>query len=142
MQKFDERQLKIRGDVFKHAFILLLALTLGNSLAHSLGFNWAEPVWTGILTAVVCIAVCSVELILRGAYLVEHTSQRAVPYLLGLSGLFLLIMSSIHFATGAVVFNGGGLSEESVHFIMALCFLSIGLSYIVKERRDKREEAE
>jgi hypothetical protein len=67
-QKYDERQLTIRGQAFRHGFALLAGLVLLDGWLGEENIVWASPFWSAILIVMIPAMVSTVELILRGAY--------------------------------------------------------------------------
>ena len=63
--ELDERQLWQRGNVFKHAFVFLIAALALEALCKALGVTWAQGPWEAILLIWGSVALCWWEFILR-----------------------------------------------------------------------------
>ena len=62
----DERQLWLRGNVFKHGFVFLLAALAAQGICKALGVTWAQGPGEQILILWGAVALCWWEFILRG----------------------------------------------------------------------------
>ena len=63
--ELDERQLWQRGNVFKHAFVFLIAALALEALCKAFGVTWAQGPWEAILLIWGSVALCWWEFILR-----------------------------------------------------------------------------
>ena len=59
-KKFDERQLQIRGDIFKHGFLAAGTLMLFNAFLQGEGIEWANGFQQNILMLIFIVTVVSI----------------------------------------------------------------------------------
>jgi len=67
-KQFDERQLRIRGQIFFHGFLVALALLLINAFLQDNAIVWANAFDQNIMIIMVTVMTVSIEAILRGAF--------------------------------------------------------------------------
>ena len=89
--ELDERQLWQRGNVFKHAFVFLLAALALEALCKAFGITWAEGPWEAILLIWGSVALCWWEFILRDINPMGR-SQKTFFFAMGLCGLCMVVM--------------------------------------------------
>ncbi|MCL2077442.1 MAG: hypothetical protein FWH08_03435 [Oscillospiraceae bacterium] len=121
--EYDERQLQVRGDIFKHGFLATMCFLLMNGVLNSNGFVWAGALEQNILIIMLASTIISVESILRGAYFGRtHKPWHVVIAFGGLifSQLFFLfshlkdgetftennMLTRLGFTTGILIFVG------------------------------------
>lgn len=138
---FDERQLWLRGQVFKHSLLFMGALLLLDILLGQFGLSLAsDRGWGHVLVIALTTAFCWDDLILREAVNFDDKSTRSCCMILGAVGLFLLVWGCVHVLLGAAVLDGHALSEEGVRMVMALGWLSVGVCYPLKVRQMRAME--
>jgi hypothetical protein len=138
---FDERQLKIRGDVFQQGFILLIALLFINSYLTDMGIIWAEGMWSGILIPLFAVTFCSIELILRGVYQANGKTQVAT-WLLGALSIAMLGFAIFDLFSGNGFVTDGHLTKNGVYFVMDLMFVANFATFLFKKMWAKRNVEE
>lgn len=142
----DERQLLLRGNVFQHGFILLVAALGVNAFLKDQGIVWAEGMWENILIVWAAITLCFCEFIFLEIYPMG-TGQSTFYIILGITGLFLMGFSIFHFAVGDEVFlTGRTVTSQGAMSIEAALMLLIFLTYvgrtIYKKRKGLQNEEE
>ncbi len=126
----DERQLLLRGNVYKHSLIVLMALLLTDGFLKGEGIVWAEGMWGNILILWAGMGVGMVEFILRDI-LPRSPRQNSLYITLGICGLILLVMGSIHiFAEHEPLTEGGALNTLGAGLIQAVVMISVCLLFI------------
>jgi len=140
MENFDERQLQIRGDIFKHGFLLAVALMLINAFLQSEGIDWADGFQQNIIMLFLVITVVSVEFHLHGVYFGKRGRRNAFIAIFGLCSIVLLVLSVIHFAQGEIFAAGYRLTDNGFHFTIGLmCFINT-ICALIQVIRDKKAE--
>lgn len=143
---FDERQLWIRGDVYKHGLFLMGGILLLDNLLRDFGMVWAGGRILDLSVLMVTVAFCSVEWICRDVYLALPIKQQdGILALLGVLAVALLFYSCIELFLGETrFFSHGQLAEAGLEIISSLCLLLICVAYLVKRllgmRKDMDEE--
>ncbi len=132
----DERQLLLRGNVYKHSLILMMALLLIDGFLRDEGMVWAQGMWGNILIFWAGMGLALVEFILRDI-LPRSRRQNSLYIFLGLCGLVLavLIGTSIFIENGALNTRGAGLIQAAV--MLGVCLLFIGKRVYDGRRRDE-----
>ncbi|MCI9193717.1 hypothetical protein [Acutalibacter muris] len=138
----DERQLLLRGNVYKHSLILMMALLLIDGFLRDEGIVWAQGMWGNILIFWAGMGLALVEFILRDI-LPRSRRQNSLYIFLGLCGLVLavLIGTSIFIGheplieNGALNTRGAGLIQAAV--MLGVCLLFIGKRVYDGRRRDE-----
>lgn len=138
----DERQLLLRGNVYKHSVIVFMALLLIDGFLKDEGIVWAQGMWGNILIFWAGIGVAMVEFILRDI-LPRSPQQNMLYILMGVCGLMLTVMGSIRIFVehesltegGALNTLGAGLIQAAV--MLAVCLLFIGRQIYEGRRKDE-----
>jgi len=145
-ENFDERQLKIQGDIFKHMFFILMCLIIFNTFLLGFGVVWA-PAWSsGFIVLLVAVAAGSIEMIFREVYIGNRNARWVpiIPIALGiLSGGLMLKIALFLLSSGEAFAAAGQLTNNGSGFVMMLLIFSIFVGYIVKllfSRKAKQEE--
>jgi hypothetical protein len=139
-EPFDERQLQIRKNIFKHGFFVAIGALLLNAFLNDIGIVWANALHQNILIVVMIITVVSVEFHAHNVYF-----ERAVPRvpILGAIGgcaIILAVFSCIHFADGATFIANGSITNEGAMVIYCVMFLVNASSGIIQFLRSNRDE--
>ena len=138
----DERQLLLRGNVYKHSLIVFMALLLVDGFLKEEGIVWAQGMWGNILIFWAGMGVAMVEFILRDI-LPRSRRQNSLYIVLGICGLMLAVLGSIHIfidheplvENGALTTLGAGLIQAAV--MLGVCLLFIGRQIYERRRRDE-----
>ncbi|MCL2772444.1 MAG: hypothetical protein FWD71_03755 [Oscillospiraceae bacterium] len=137
IKKFDERQLWIRGNIFKHMFFTMGALVMLNAFLASLDIIWADGFYMNLLIFFAAIAAGSVEMIFRDVYITRPMQQRIIMAVMLLIGLFIFVVHIWQLFYGEPILVSGVLTDNGGSLIMSVLVLAIGVSLAVKLLRDK-----
>lgn len=143
---FDERQLWIRGEAFKHGllfmgFLLLLDAFLKSDIVTPEGINLVEGMWGNILIIVLTTTLCEIELILRGALDFDNRINRITMYVFAGLGAFLFIWGGTELLLSRdSLLAGKSLSGDGAELLMAICWLIWGIVGIMKIKTMKYED--
>lgn len=142
-KNFDERQLLLRGNAFKHGFIILIvciffdALFQFSSITEE-GYSLVEGKWGHILLIVFAIVVCQIELLLSDAIDLDDKSSTLLFLPLGFIGFLLFISNIYHFLfDDCQLIYMNSLTREGAQFIMSILWLSLGSVYLYKKKHPK-----
>lgn len=139
----DERQLLLRGNVYKHSVIVFMALLLIDGFLKEEGIVWAQGMWGNIIIFWAGTGLALAEFILRDI-LPRSPRQNSLYIILGLCGLVLAVLGSIHiFAEHEPLTEGGALTTLGAGLIQAAVMLGVCLLFIgrqIYERRRKDED--
>lgn len=138
----DERQLLLRGNVYKHSLIVFMALLLIDGFLKEEGIVWAQGMWGNLLIFWAGTGVAMVEFILRDI-LPRSPRQNFLYIALGLCGLVLAVLGSIRiFAEHEPLTEGGALNTLGAGLIQAAVMLAVCLLFIGKQIYDRRRKDE
>lgn len=142
----DERQLLQRGNVFQHAFLLLVAVLGVDAFLKDQGIVWAEGMWEHILIVWAALTLCFCEFIFLEIYPMG-AGQSTFYIVLGITGAVILGFSIFHFLSGDEVFlTGHTLTAQGAMTIEAGLLLAIFVTYlgraIYKKRKGDGEDEE
>lgn len=130
--ELDERQLLLRGNIYQHMLVVVLALLLVNGFLKDEGIVWAQGMWENLLIFWAGATLGLGEMILRDIT-PAGSRQNIVYILLGLCGGMLLILGSIHvFLEGQALAENGALTTLGAGLIQALCMAAVFLLFLGK----------
>ncbi len=139
--ELDERQLWQRGNVFKHAFVFLIAALALEALCKAFGVAWAQGPWEAILLIWGSVAVCWWEFILRDINPMGR-SQKTFFFAMGLCGLCMVVMELASLAAGrGPLLEEGMLTSAGAITLTGCLMASILAVYLAKSFREKRRPA-
>lgn len=139
--ELDERQLWQRGNVFKHAFVFLLAALALEALCKAFGITWAEGPWEAILLIWGSVALCWWEFILRDINPMGR-SQKTFFFAMGLYGLCMVVMELVSLAAGrGPLLEEAMLTSAGATTLTGCLMASILGVYLAKSFREKRRPA-
>ena len=138
--QFDERQLQIRGNIFKHGFLAAIAALLINAFLQGEGIVWARPFDQNILIIVLILTVFSAESHIHGVFFGKSKQRVMVITLLGSCALILTVISGIHFVGGARFAVDGGLTSEGVFMVHGMLFLLNTVCSVIQLIKEKKSE--
>ena len=137
-KKFDERQLWIRGSIFKHMFFIIGALLMINAFLAASDIIWADGFISNLIIFVVSLVAGSVEMIFKGVYIQGQIQQRIMMTLSLISGLLVFAAGITKLlVNGEKFISDGALTENGGFLILSVLFLTIGVSAAVKLLSDK-----
>lgn len=140
--ELDERQLWQRGNVFKHAFVFLIAALALEALCKALGVTWAQGPWEAILLIWGSVALCWWEFILRDINPMGR-SQKTFFFAMGLCGLCMVVMELASLAAGrGPLLEEGTLTSGGAITLTGCLMASILAVYLAKSFREKHRPAE
>lgn len=140
--ELDERQLWQRGNVFKHAFVFLIAALALEALCKALGVTWAQGPWEAILLIWGSVALCWWEFILRDINPMGR-SQKTFFFAMGLCGLCMVVMELASLAAGrGPLLEEGMLTSAGAITLTGCLMASILAVYLAKSFREKHRPAE
>ncbi len=138
----DERQLLLRGNVYKHSLIVLMALLLIDGFLREEGIVWAQGMWGNVLILWAGMGLAMAEFILRGV-LPRSPRQNSVYILLGICGLMLLALGVPHiFLDHAPLIEDGALTTLGAGLIQAAVMIGLCLLFISRWIYDRRQGPE
>lgn len=139
--ELDERQLWQRGNVFKHAFVFLIAALALEALCKALGVAWAQGPWEAILLIWGSVALCWWEFILRDINPMGR-SQKTFFFAMGLCGLCMVVMELASLAAGrGPLLEEGMLTSAGAITLTGCLMASILAVYLAKSFREKHRPA-
>lgn len=143
IEKFDERQLWIRGDIFKHGFILLMALIILDSLNTDFSIIcFEERYLVSFIMLMFAIMVVSIEMIIKGVYFSNDGQPKTIIYMMGLISSILLIYNLYNIIFNSfTVINGNTITITGENILLNLCLFAIFITYQIKSYIDKKEES-
>ncbi len=133
----DERQLWLRGNVFKHGFVFLLAALAAQGICKALGVTWAQGPGEQILILWGAVALCWWEFILRGIDPMGR-SQKTFFFAMGLCGVFIVLMELASLAAGrGALVEEGQLTMTATLGLSGCLMASVLGVYLAKRAWDK-----
>lgn len=139
--ELDERQLWQRGNVFKHAFVFLIAALALEALCKAFGVAWAQGPWEAILIIWTSVALCWWEFILRDINPMGR-SQKTFFFAMGLCGLSMVVMELASLAAGrGPLLEEGMLTSAGAITLTGCLMASILAVYLAKSFREKHRPA-
>ena len=129
---FDERQLKIRGNIFLHAFVILVVLFLANAL---LGVVWMDDaLWQTLLLIDVSLAACLIEMIVRDVYFRRDGRGRAAPYILPI----VFMLQTLAGGTRESLTEGGKLTDMGARILIVILYFIVFATLVIKNLYSRR----
>ncbi|HBU11792.1 MAG TPA: hypothetical protein DEB31_03425 [Clostridiales bacterium] len=121
--KFDERQLQIRGNIFKHGVFTAIGLLLANAFLQKAGILWASGFHQNILLLMLTVTVISVAFHVRGVYFAENGTQRRMFLsVFTVAALMLSVSSVVFIIDGDTLIAGGMLTDTGFFLVLAILF--------------------
>jgi hypothetical protein len=141
--EFDERQLWLRGNVFKHVVIIMAVLLLLDAFLKSSGIYWADEMYSNIIILMFATMVGSVEMIVQDVYLGKRNNHKIIIGLMGLCGAIAFAMSIFELLSGKSKFLlNYQLTNAGSGLIIDIFILTIVSTYIIKSIYNKKLEIE
>jgi len=142
MKKFDERQLQIRGQIFFHGLLVILALVLINGFLQDNMIAWANGFDQSLLIIIATVMLVSIEAILRGAFFGQRQTHWPMIGVYGVCAAIIIIFYAVRFLQGAVFVQNGGLSNYGANFTTGLMLAIATIIGVCNELSDRREKSE
>ena len=141
MKKLDKLQLIKRGNIFKHCLLTVIVLLLLYALLLQFEISLLQHQIALILIIIFTISQFCVEMILCDIYPLTEKRQRFLYYLLGVVGLFIIVVASYDLVAGrADIIGDKMLTNTGAVLIMGCFFLVVFLTYTVKRIYNKKRE--
>jgi len=137
---FDERQLQIRGDIFKHSLFAAFAVLLINAFLQSKGVVWANGFQQNILMMIFIMTVGTVEFIMRGVYFGNGGGGKVFVAAISSGSVFLPALCVLHYAKGEKFLAGHTLTDNGFHFVFGLMISISSICSLVQALREKKAE--
>jgi hypothetical protein len=115
---YDERQIAIRGEAYKAAYLVFLVLVIVNGLVFVfLGKSIADPYVTAVVGMCVSLIVFVFKCLAKDAYIGVKMNAKRYVVIISIIGALNIITAVIN--KNIISFSGNG------------CFLSISISFII-----------
>lgn len=143
-QQLDERQLLIRGNIFKHGLFIVSILIFLNSMINIfLGFEWASGRWSELTILLLAVTICCIEFICYDIYPFIEKRQKYLIYFLGAYGVVSICLCLYEMITLNITpIADGNLSSHILGVLHGSMFLSIYITYTCKKIYDRKIESE
>jgi len=138
-ENFDERQLQIRGEAYKHGFVAAMTVMLINAALYSFGIVWADGFRQNMLSAMFVLTIFATECHLRGAYYKKEMSKKTVAIVYSLLTFMLIFMNLFGLMDGKKLIADGTLTQEGGSTIIALMLFVSTVIIWVHAFREKKE---
>jgi hypothetical protein len=138
--EFDERQLKIRGDIFKHGFYTACALMLLNAFLQGEGIGWANGFHQNILMLILASTIVSVEFHLRDVFFGKGGRRITFIAIFGFCSVLLLVLSVFHGVQGERFVADYRLTDNGFHIVGGIMFFANTICALVQLFREKQAE--
>jgi len=139
-KEFDERQIEIRKNIFKHGFLVTIITLLLNAFLNDHGIVWASAFNQNILIFALSITVVSIEFHIRDVYFGREISRVPILGIMGVCIIILAILLGINFAEGATFVTNGELTNAGASVIFCVMALASTVCGIVQTLRNKQTE--
>lgn len=144
MNGFDERQLQIRGLVFKHTveiFFIVMAADMMYSLITE-GLHLFGAVSNAVILMIVFMG-STIEMIYRRVYINEWKYRNKIALILGACSLFALIVNRYRTYLDQILFMvNGQISTEFGLIVMNLCCIVIAAYNFISLSKERKEMEE
>ena len=140
-KNFDERQLRVRGDVFLHGLVEALVLM---AVLLAVPRGWAPLGYLSMLAVMAVVMAVAAELIWRGAYFPMGPRGEQMHGYVWLTGwlfaLMLVVMVVFGVTKGPGLVAGGALTYQGALVLLYLMLCTVPLMHWLADRRDTRQE--
>ena len=139
---FDERQIAERGRAFRNAYLTMAAaMTVMFFINDVMEMYLFDGSAFYMMPTVLSLAVFICTAVIKDAFAGYSGINNAVPAIFGFLGLFLTAGSIIEIVRDRVIFDiNGHLDDCFTHLFCGLCYLAVGITYIIKKISDKKAE--
>ena len=136
-QKFDERQLLIRGQVFWHGLLVAMILLGVNGMLQSFGSMWTTGTAQNYFIFFVVASVVAMESILRGVFFGRGQSHWAMIVMYGIAGSFNIVIYSLYLRGPGTALDRSG---NVVMIISGVLLIGVAVVGLVRELADRRQD--
>lgn len=127
-EMFDERQLQIRGNIFKNSFIIAIFTLIINAFLNGYGIVWADGFQQNILLVIFLFTVFTVQSLIRGVFFDRLSRSGFVIAVFGVGMVVMATLTTRHFIDGAPLADEGMLTKDGY---AAVYVALIGVNFIV-----------
>lgn len=139
---FDERQLYIRGNIFKHMTITFAVLLLCNAFLMSNGIVWANAFYSNVIIVLIVTAIGSNEMIFREVYVSKNGGQNILIGLIGIVSCIGIIYNIRKISQGSQIISMHRLTDYGGSLVIQLLLFCIFVGYMIKFVLKKHEKQE
>ena len=125
---FDERQLKIRGNIYKHTLLIIVALLMLDAFLKDSGCVYATSFQSDFIIIMITAMIGGVEMIFFDVYY-PNKKMKALFYIIG--AILTIGIIRIFIEKRSLVLNGA-ITDNGFSVIISLCALIICIASIVK----------
>ena len=136
---YDERQLNVRGKIFRAGYFVLAIYTLLNAVILDAGNVWASNYHIAFIGIMLSVCVCTVQMIITDSYIGKARRSKLYVHLMTIFTIILLIESAIGIIHEGFFFHGQ-ITSNTTSFITAVILSVICIAYWIKHFINKREE--
>lgn len=143
-KKLDERQLLIRGNIFKHGFFIMTILIFCNSMLYTFySFEWTTGKWSELTIVLLTTTVCCVEFIYHDIYPITEKRQKHMIYFMGIFGVVSIGLCLYEMSADNIpAIADGKLTANLLGILYGFMFLTVFITYICKLIHNKKVEME
>lgn len=126
LKNLDERELMLRGNIFKHCTLLLCGMLLLSIMLKQLSIIWAPGIYPEMIMLAVIVMVVNVQMIHHEIYQMSKARLSFVFGVLGVTGAALITLSILDMVRDGIgLLEGSGLSSGSAGIITGLCYVIV-----------------
>lgn len=133
---YNERQLKIRGNIFKHGYIFIAVYMVVTALISSSDILWFAEIANAMVGLSLSATVCCIEMILRDAYVPEGENKHIIMIVL-MGAFFLRIIVHINNVNVLGVVINDKISDDVGYIFIYLSLVLCSIIYLIKYFIDK-----
>lgn len=135
---YDERQLNVRGKIFRTGYFVLAIYMILNAVILDTGNAWASNYHIAFIGIMISVCVCNVQMIITDSYIGKARRSKLYINLISIFTIILLIESAIGIVHEGFFFHGQ-ITSNTTSFITAVILAVICITYWIKHFIDKRE---
>jgi hypothetical protein len=137
-ENYDERQMQIRGKVYKHGFVAALLLLLADGLLTRYDIMWSNQLSKYFLMIMLLISYVDIEFIFRGVQFGKKDSRKIWIGVFGLIGSLVVAGTILTPVDGEKIIEDNMLSQTGIAFIVGLLFMLRSVCAIIQIIREKK----
>lgn len=138
----DERQLMIRGNIFKHGWALSLSLLVINTVLQDIfGHRIFIGLWDSLFILALTVSVATIEMIYYEIYPLTKQVHKRLYILLGIMG-FVFIGFGLYYILmeQEPILVAGMVNIAPSMICVGACYLSVYIAYLIVEKLRQEEE--
>lgn len=144
MNGYDERQLQIRGQVFKHTvetFFIVMVIDMMYSIVTD-GLHLFGAISNGVILIIV-LMISTLEMIYRKVYINELKYRNKIAMIMGICSMFAMIVNGFRACINHIPFLlNGEISSEYGMIVMNLCCVIIAAYNFISLAYEQHEMEE